>query len=71
MTAFPNQFPDSKGLYQSIGARLAAAGGVLHCDGCHRELPLGDIAHYLQKGWPECCARTMRWITAKERSSAK
>ena len=49
-------------------ADLAALGGILRCGECGTTRPLhaGDIAGYIQYGWPKCCGYTMTWITQRE-----
>jgi hypothetical protein len=53
------------GLPAAIAEELTAAGGVLRCDTCHAEEPLGDVAAHLTSSWPEHCGEAMIWITSK------
>jgi hypothetical protein len=53
------------GIHARIGADLAVFGGILRCNQCGTEQPLGDIGGNLAHGWPECCGLTMTWVTAK------
>jgi hypothetical protein len=59
----------SQEMYMEIGEDLAKAGGVLHCDQCGNERPVGDAtdcARYTMSGWPTCCNSIMRWIQAEK-----
>jgi hypothetical protein len=53
------------GLPDAIAGDLAVFGGILRCETCHGERPLGDIAGYLSSGWPQHCGKTMTWVTLK------
>jgi hypothetical protein len=53
-------------LTDSIARDLPRFGGILRCTTCSAELPLGDIAFKLARGWPKCCGYTMRWVTQRQ-----
>jgi hypothetical protein len=49
----------------AIGAELQSHGGILRCQKCQAEQPLGDTGHHTAHGWPKCCGETMLWITQR------
>ena len=49
----------------AIAADLTGFGGVLRCNTCQREQPVGDITGNLRDGWPECHGYTMTWMTQR------
>jgi hypothetical protein len=53
-------------LADAIGGELRGFGGILRCEQCHREVPLGDVGFKLRDGWPKCHGYTMRWWTARQ-----
>lgn len=65
MTDLITEVKRLQGLPGAIAADLATAGGILRCGECGTEQPLGDVAHHLTSGWPQCCGLTMTWVTAK------
>lgn len=55
-------------LLKALDGRAQKMGGVLRCkkNKLHPEIPLGDVDRYRETGWPQCCGRTMTWVTAAE-----
>lgn len=53
-------------LHDRVADDIAPFGGILRCNVCQTEAPLGDIARNLRNGWPECCGYTMTWITQRQ-----
>jgi hypothetical protein len=49
----------------AIAADLSLHGGVLRCEECGGQKPLGDVASYLSNGWPSHCGKTMTWVTLR------
>jgi hypothetical protein len=54
-----------------IADELSGLGGILRCEQCRRELPLGDVGANLREGWPKCHGKTMRWWTARQLASGE
>lgn len=53
-------------LHNNLGEELKSLGGILRCEQCGLQRPLGNIGNKLANGWPKCCGLTMRWVTDRE-----
>jgi hypothetical protein len=65
MTELQEIVKRATGLAGAIAADLAVFGGILRCNSCGAEQPVGDIGGKLRNGWPECHGLTMTWVTRK------
>lgn len=65
MTDLPEIVTRALALPGAVAGDLALFGGVLRCGTCGAEQPLGDVAAYLSRGWPQHCGATMTWVTLK------
>jgi len=56
----------AQALHDAAVMDLTALGGILWCPECGTTRPLGDVAGYVQYGWPKCCGYATTWITRRE-----
>lgn len=69
VTARPEAYlTTTEGTAVNAAADLDALGGILRCSECgtRKTLSTGDIAGYLEHGWPVCHGFTMTWVTQRE-----
>jgi hypothetical protein len=65
MTELPEIIKRATGLTGAIAGDLSLFGGILRCNTCGTEVPVGDIGRNLRTGWPECHGQAMTWVTLK------
>lgn len=53
-------------IHTAIAKDLSKLGGLLRCNTCEFEQPLGNVGEKLSMGWPKHCGYTMTWVTARE-----
>lgn len=46
-----------------LAITLQSFGGFLECTKCGKREELGVVTERLKNGWPQCCGKTMEWIT--------
>ena len=71
MTDLPEIVKRATGLTSAIAGDLSLFGGILRCNSCGAEVPLGDVSRHLRTGWPQCHGLTMTWVTAKQLAAEK